>query len=133
MIRRIGFLLLGAAAAFGVMYLPMGFLVKQPPGLVMALAASVCVVPGMVVLIAAQRLRDKPAEVKIVGVLLTTVFRMGTAIGGGVLLYHSVTEVREHVSPFISWGIVFYLATLFVETSLLYTDSSGPASQGTSR
>jgi hypothetical protein len=130
MIRRLGILLIGSLAGFLLMYWPMGVLVKEPPILVIGLAALVCVVPGGIVLAAAWQLRDKSPEVKIVGVLLTTVFRMGAAIAGGVLLYHGVPEVREYVSPFISWGIVFYLVTLFIETRLLYIDSSGQASQG---
>lgn len=125
MIRRIGILLLGTVAGFLVMYLPMGFFVGQPPIEIIALAAAICVVPGVLVLVAAQRLRDKAPEVKIVGVLLSTAVRMVVAVGGGVLLYSTVPEIKEHGAPFISWAIVFYLVTLFVETGLLYIDNSG--------
>ena len=71
------------------------------------------------------RLRDKPPEVKIVGVLLTTIFRMVVTVGGGALCFYSIPLVKEYALPFVSWVIVFYLVTLFIETGLLYTDSSG--------
>jgi len=129
MIRRIGILLVGVVLAFLAMYFPMGLLVKEPPLSVIVLAAAICAVPGALVLLAAWQLRDKPPEVKMIGVLLTTAFRMGAAIGLGVLVYYAIPDVREYVSPFISWGLVFYLATLFVETRLLYIDTSGLASQ----
>ena len=127
MIRRLGVLLLGTVAGFVVFYLPMRFLVKETPPLVILLAATVSFVPGMIVLIAARRLRDQPPEVKIVGVLLTTLFRMVLAVGGGILLYAESPIIREFAAGFFGWALVFYLVTLFVETGLLYTESSGTA------
>ncbi|MCE9532909.1 MAG: hypothetical protein K8T89_17565 [Planctomycetes bacterium] len=123
MIRRIGLLLLSALAGCLVMYLPLSFLVKEPPFLVIVLAAVICLIPGVIVLFAAGRLSEKSPEVKIVSVLLTTAFRMSMTVGGGVLLYIISPMVKEHVSSFVSWSIVFYLVTLFVETRLLYIDT----------
>ena len=125
MIRRVGIFLLGTLAGSLVMYLPMGYLVGQPSIEVIALAAAICVVPGVLVLVAARRLKHKAPEVRIVGVLLSTAVRMVMAVGGGVLLYAVVPELKEHGAPFISWVIVFYLITLFIETGLLYTDNLG--------
>lgn len=127
MIRRLGLLVLGTLLGYLLFLLPMRFLVKEAPPAVVAIAALLSVVPGALVLVANARLRDKPAEVKIVAVLLTTVFRMVAVVGGGALCYYTVPAVREHAFPFISWAVVFYLVTLFIETGLLYTDSSGQA------
>ena len=129
MIRRIAILVLGTAAAYAVFFLPMRFLVKEAPAEVIVWAALICVCPGAVVLIAARRLSDKPPEARIVGVLASTVFRMAAALGGGVLVYESMPIVREHVYPFVSWAVLFYMATLFIETGLLYIDSSGDAKE----
>jgi hypothetical protein len=107
MIRRIGIFLIGTVAGFLVMYLPMGFLVKEQPALVLVLAAVPCVVPGVIVLIVSARLRDQPPAMKIVGVLATTVFRMFSAIATGVVFYLAIAEVREHIYPFVGWGVVF--------------------------
>lgn len=127
MISRIGIFLLATFAGALIFYLPMQFMVKEPPAEVIALSAAVCVVPGLAVLFAAHQLREKPAEVKIIGVLLSTIFRMVACLGGGVLLYNALPIVKEHATVFISWCVVFYLVTLFIETGLLYTDTSGPS------
>src|SRR5262245_6180842 len=116
MIRRIGILLLGTLAAWLVFYLPMSFLVKEAPGEVVVWSALVCVAPGIVVLIAARRLSDKPAEARIIGVLLSTVFRMAAALGGGTFVYNTVPIVREYANTFIAWAVLFYIVTLFIET-----------------
>jgi hypothetical protein len=125
MMRRVGILVLGTALGYVVFMLPMGFLVKEPPLMVVAIAAGLPLTTGLIVLLGNQRLRDKPPEVKIVGVLLTTVFRMAAILGGGAFCYYAIPLVKEHAFPFVSWVIVFYLVTLFIETGLLYTDSSG--------
>jgi hypothetical protein len=125
MIRRVGILILGTALGYVVFMLPMGFLVKETPLAVVAIAAGLQLATGILVLLGNQSLRDKPPEVKIVGVLLTTVFRMVATLGGGAFCYYSIPLVKEHAFPFVSWVIVFYLVTLFIETRLLYTDSSG--------
>ncbi len=125
MIRRIGILVLGTAAAYAVFFFPMSFLVKEAPAEVVVWAAMICLAPGAVVLIAARRLGDKPPEARIVGVLFSTVFRMAAALGGGMLVYEVLPAVRENVYPFVSWAVLFYVVTLFIETGLLYIDSSG--------
>jgi hydrogenase-4 membrane subunit HyfE len=125
MIRRIAILVLGTAVTFAVFYLPMGFLVKEAPPDVIVWAAMICILPGVVVIVAARRLRDKPPEARIIGVLATTIFRMGAALGGGIVAYDVIPTVREYVNPFVSWAVLFYVATLFIETGLLYIDSSG--------
>ena len=125
MIRRIAILVLGTAAAYAVFFLPMSFLVKEAPFEVVAYAAIICLAPGAVVLTAARRLGDKPPEARIIGVLLSTVFRMAAALGLGVLAFEWIPAVREHVYPFVSWSVLFYVVTLFIETGLLYIDSSG--------
>lgn len=127
MFRRIAILVLGTAAAYGVFYLPMSFLVKEAPLEVVALAAFVCLAPGLVVLYLSRRLKDKPPEARIIGVLFATVFRMAGALGFGALVYNEFPVVREHVYPFVSWAVLFYVVTLFIETGLLYTDSSETA------
>src|SRR5262249_46921290 len=114
-------------------FLPMGAMTGEPPLVVVGLAAAVCILPGAFVLLAAERLREQSPEVRIAGVLLTTAFRMVATVGGGALVWGVVGSVREHVLPFVAWGIVFYLATLFVETRLLYIDSSGYTSHGSSK
>ena len=124
MIRRIAILVLGTAAAYAVFFLPMSFLVKDAPAPVIVWAALICVAPGAVVLIASRRLSDKPPEAKIISVLLSTVFRMAAALGGGILVYDQIPLIREHVFPFVSWSVLFYVVTLFIETGLLYIDSS---------
>jgi len=65
--------------------------------------------------------------------LLATGFRMTAVIVSGVLLYFSLEVVKDHAAPFISWSIVFYLVTLFVETRLLYTEHSGSVNPPTER
>lgn len=127
MFRRIGILVVGTAAAYAVFYFPMSFLVKEAPLEVVALSAIVCLAPGAVVLIASRRLKDKPPEARIIGVLASTVFRMAAALAGGALVYSEFPAVREHVYPFVSWAVLFYVVTLFIETGLLYTDSSESA------
>jgi len=133
MIRGIGWLALGTLAGFAVMYLPMRFLAKEPPLEVIALAAAICFVPGLIVLIATRPSVDRPVEVKIISILLATGFRMTAVIVSGVLLYFSLEVVEDHAAPFISWSIVFYLVTLFVETRLLYTEHSGSVNPPTER
>ena len=51
---------------------------------------------------------------KAIGVLFATVFRMASAIVAGVVFYMAIGEVREHVYPFVAWGVVFYIVTLLL-------------------
>ena len=127
MIRRLGILVLGTTAAYGVFVYPMSFLVLEAPPEVVLAAALICLAPGAVVLIAARQLSDRSPQARIVGVLIATVFRMAAALGGGIVLYRHIPAVREHVFSFVSWAILFYIVTLFIETKLLYIDSSGSA------
>jgi hypothetical protein len=124
MVRQIAILVLGTAAVYFICFLPMRFLVKDAPAEVVVWAALICLAPGAAVLIAANRLSDKPAEARIISVLVTTIFRMAAALGGGTAVYELVPEVRANVYPFVAWAVLFYVATLFIETRLLYTDSS---------
>ena len=132
MFRRIAILVLGTAAAWVIFFLPMNFMANEASAEVVVLAAAICLAPGIVELVAFGRLRDKPPEAKIVGVLLATAFRMGAALGGGILLYSAFDRVREQVFPFVSWAVVFYIATLFIETQLLYIDNSASTKTGPS-
>ena len=84
MIRCIGILVLGTAAAFVVFFLPMSFLVKEAPPEVVVWAALICLIPGAAVLVLSQRLSQRDGAARIVGVLLSTALRMAGSLGGGL-------------------------------------------------
>jgi hypothetical protein len=124
MLRRGGWLILATLAAFAVMYLPLRLLVPPTPMNVIVLAALLSLLPGWLIMAASLRLAGAAPEVKVLGVILVTLLRMGAVIGGGIVMVSQLPSVREHGAGFIAWVIVFYLATLFVETRMLYIDNS---------
>jgi hypothetical protein len=125
--RRVGLLALATAAVWLVAALPAGLWLGGPPAEVTLAAAAVCFVPAALTLALLDLLRKRSPEEKVVAALVATFLRMGLSLGGGAALYYSVPVLHEHGFPFVSWVIVFYLVTLAVETGLLYTDTTGPA------
>jgi len=118
--KRLAVLVGVTAAAWVLLALPAGLWLEGTPLIVTAAAALVCLVPAALTLALADRLADRPPEEKVVVALVSTVLRIGLAIGGGVLLYFRVSAVRENAAGFVGWGVGFYLVTLAVETGLLY-------------
>jgi hypothetical protein len=125
--RRVGFLALVTAGVWLAAALPAGLWLGGPPAEVTLAAAADCFIPAALTLALLDRLRKRTPEEKAVATLVATFLRMGLALGGGAVLYYSVPVLHEHGFPFASWVIVFYLVTLAVETGLLYTDTTGPA------
>lgn len=117
--------------AWVLLAVPYALFFEGTPLVVTAAAALVCLVPAVLTLFIADRLRERPPEEKIVIVLVSTFLRMGLAIGGGVLLYVLAPAIRDKAGDFVAWGIVFYLVTLAAETGLLVRDSSRPPTVGT--
>jgi hypothetical protein len=127
--RRLGMLIAGTLCVWAVLALPAALLLGGPPYEVSIAAAMVCLVPAVLTLFLADRLRDRPPEEKIVIALVCTFLRMGLAVGLGVLLYFQVPLLRTNAAAFIGWGVVFYLVTLALETALLYRDTVRPGTQ----
>jgi len=122
--RRLGALVAGTIAVWALLALPATLLIGEPPVAVTAAAAGVCLLPAALTLALNDRVRERPPEEKIVIVLVSTFLRMGLAIGLGVLLYYVAPPIRDNVVAFVGWGVVFYLVTLALETSLLYRDAT---------
>lgn len=127
MFRRIAILVLGTFAAGVLFYLPMGFLLKDVAIGVPLFAAAACLGPGILILVVSARLNRMAPEVRVVGVLASTVFRMIAVLGAGYLMYAGLPVIGEFAAAFVGWVVLFYIVTLFIETVLLYIDTTGSA------
>src|SRR5438128_2295316 len=82
-----------------------------------AVAALLCVVPTAVTQVWAERSLGKPAEHQLAAVLGGTGIRMVFVVGIGMALFFSVPAFAA--AGFWLWTVVFYLATLGLETFLV--------------
>ena len=99
-------------------------------GLLVALiAAAVCLVPASLTLLLIDLLRKRTPVERVVATLAAPFIRMILAGGGGMVLFFVCPLIHDHDRgfPFITWMVVFYLATLAVETRLLYIDTTASA------
>ncbi|MFP6766846.1 MAG: hypothetical protein VB859_01665 [Planctomycetaceae bacterium] len=78
-------------------------------------SAALCLVPGWLVFFLNSRYRV--ADTRIQVILIATTFRLLFVAAGTLVVLQVRPELR--LREFLVWIIVFYLATLVVETALL--------------
>lgn len=118
------------AAAWAATAIPCWFWLDGPPLGITALAAGLCLVPGVLVLLLAGFIRNWPVEQKAVLGIVAPAIRLGLTGISGLVLYYQVPWILTNGKAFLMWGMGFYLLTLAVETGLLYIDTIGPGSKG---
>ena len=129
-LKRIGLLVGVTVGAWALTAGPAFFLLDGPPLGITALAAGLCLAPGVLVLLLAGYGRNWAAEKKAVLAFVAPAIRLVLACAGGIVLYYQVPWVLTNGKAFLMWGMGFYLLTLAVETGLLYIDTIGPGSKG---
>lgn len=87
--------------------------------LVSATAGLLCLIPALATLLLALRSAQRPPEERVVAVLGSVVIRMIVILGGGVVLYFSFPVFRDQRWVLLTWGLIFYLTTLAVETAMV--------------
>ncbi len=85
-------------------------------------AAAICLIPAVLTMVWCHKTATGTPEQRLAAVMGGTMARMLTAIGAGVLLFFTVPAFHE--PAFLSWVLVFYLATLALEVSLVVRELS---------
>lgn len=122
MAQRLGLLIGGTLVLWAVVVYPASRLLG-PEALVQSLAAMLlCLVPAVATMAFALRAFNRSGEEQLLAVLGGTGVRMAVVLGLGWLGFTLVPEL--HANAFWIWLIVFYLATLGLEMTLLVRGAS---------
>ena len=93
------------------------------PLLCSGIAALLCLLPAAVTLWWGVALKSdgqpRAPEEQLVFVAGATGVRLVVVFGVGALLATQAPMISEHRRTFLTWGLIFYLTTLIVETVLL--------------
>jgi hypothetical protein len=127
-IRRAALLLGVPVLAAALVAVPLGLWRGPHQWLCAAVAVALVVPPGLVTLVAAERLGKSSAYGRVATMVLGTFVRLLVGIGGAavVFLLARPTFQADAVS-FWAWVLGAYLTTLIVETALL---AGKPAAEG---
>jgi hypothetical protein len=117
MAQRLGLLIGGTVALWAVLVYPASRLLGSE-ALIHSLAAMLlCLIPAVATMAFALRAFQRSSEEQLLAVLGGTGLRMAVVLGLGFLAFTFVPEL--HADAFWIWLIVFYLATLGLEMTLL--------------
>jgi hypothetical protein len=103
---------------WAVTALPVWLLLSDLALLHASTAALLCLVPGMLTLVWAERTSRKDPQQLLIVALGGTGVRMFGVLVAGILLVQTVPLYREQ-DGFLIWLLVFYLFTLALEMTLL--------------
>jgi hypothetical protein len=100
--------------------LPLGMLRGPHHWLCAAVAVALTVTPGIVTLVAADRMAKASPYGRVAALVLGTVVRLVVGFGGAVAVFFAAGETFR-AGPIVFWGWILgaYLVTLIVETVLL--------------
>jgi hypothetical protein len=115
--KRLGLLVAGVLAMWCLLAMPAKYLWGEAAVVYTAVAAGVCLVPTAVTLICGIRVNRTSPELLLVTVLGATGLRMAAVLGVGLVLYLNLPYF--HATAFWISLLIFYLATLALETTLL--------------
>jgi hypothetical protein len=104
-------------ALWAVLACPAGMLWGLPALLDSGVALVVCLVPAVITLVWSQFVQHGSPEQRLLAVLGGIGLRMAFVLGAGLLLALG-TDAFHHFD-FLLWLLIFYLATLGLETRVL--------------
>jgi hypothetical protein len=114
--KKLGSLAGSTLLLWGILIYPCWLIWANTVWLESSVALGLCLVPALVTLAWTLRAGDAP-EQQLVAVLGGTGVRLVFALGGGLLLYHTLPEM--FTNGFWLWLAVFYMFILAVETFLV--------------
>jgi hypothetical protein len=92
-----------------------------------ATAFVLCFVPGVVTMLAAQRLGRRSGDLQILAALGGSGVRMAVALGVGAFLYFQYPAA--YTAAFWGWVLVFYIVFLTVEVTFLLRSDQAAGNQ----
>ena len=110
-----------AALPAGLAALPAGLAAGGAALLISAAAALICLLPAALTLVLTLRAQFRPPEERVGIILAGIAARMVLTLAGGLAFYASAPVARANPWALLAWGLIFYLATLALETSLVMT------------
>jgi hypothetical protein len=118
--RRAAILLGVPAVLAALVAVPLGLVRGPHHWLCAAVAVALTVTPGIVTLVAADRMAKASPYGRVAALVLGTVVRLAVGFGGGVAVFFAAGDTFR-AAPLVFWGWVLgaYLVTLIVETVLL--------------
>jgi hypothetical protein len=131
---RRGVILLGVPTILAALVaIPLGLLRGPHHWLCAAVAVALTVTPGIVTLVAADRMAKSSPYGRVAALLLGTAVRLAVGFGGAVAVFFAAGDTFR-AEPIVFWGWILgaYLVTLIVETVLLGRQVAGanPSERG---
>ena len=115
--RNLVILIGGVLSLWIILGVPAFFIAGETALLFTGTAAVICLVPGVGTMVWCHRKAGGTPEQRLAAVMGGTVIRIGAAIGMGMVLF--IWQPLFHETAFLIWVIVFYLATLALEVTVL--------------
>jgi hypothetical protein len=120
--RNVALLVVGVLGLWAVLYWPARAIWGEEVLLFSGTAALLCLIPGILTFVWCQTSAAGPPEQRLLAVMGGTMVRMFVAAGVGIGLYFAVPALQE--PAFLIWVLVFYLATLAIEVTLVVREVS---------
>lgn len=98
-----------------------------------ATALGLCLVPTVLTMLWASWSSGQDPEQQVVAALGGTGIRMAFVLGMGLLLSSSVPYYQQHFRAFWLWVLLYYLATLGLEMTLLVRARTQALADGTKK
>jgi hypothetical protein len=122
-IKRVALLLAGSLLFWGLAAYP-AYLLGGDTGLLFsAVAAGLCLVPGLVTLVWAEWTYRRSPDQHLLMVLGGTGVRLFVVLGGALAIQSGLPRFRQ--TGFLLWVGVFYLFTLILEVVLMLAGRTG--------
>jgi hypothetical protein len=111
-------LLAGSAALWLLVGIPARYVLGEGALLDCGVVTLLCLIPAAVTLLLVELVEKTSPQQVALAALAASGMRMAVALGGGLLLTHSVPYFQNRTS-FWGWLIVVYLLTLALDVSLM--------------
>lgn len=121
----------GIVALWLVVALPLNM--NSAVGLIVSAGAALfTLIPALMTFVMATWAGRRSSEERLLAVLGGTLLRLLFAVGGAMIIYVAVPEIRTNPWPLLTWGLIFYIAGLTGETVLLMVGSTSPETMNVS-